>query len=255
MKILFFPNVSIIDPNSGSIILVRQHHRNNHDRQTSEDMTYGEEYGNPTSRGIHETTGKYSGNRHSTENIFYNDDYADPLHALNGERRHSISSDYVSEYGYNSYTRNSGNRRSSENERGINDRNSIKQSWYDSIRDRYQSANRSSKKDIQFPKSLDNYRTKYCEIKNTIIRSGSKLWEEADKRRLTERRKKTVRFDGGQGPNNSSFDDGWMTLSNIDRWDSLRQGSQDSGTKDSGIETSSNFTSSEDSNRGDFKVS
>lgn len=35
------------------------------------------------------------------------------------------------------------------------------------------------------------------------------------------------------------------------RWESERQGSQDSTTKDSGIDTSSTFTSSEDSNRGD----
>uniref|UniRef100_A0A182NRW5 C2 domain-containing protein n=1 Tax=Anopheles dirus TaxID=7168 RepID=A0A182NRW5_9DIPT len=35
------------------------------------------------------------------------------------------------------------------------------------------------------------------------------------------------------------------------RWESERQGSQDSATKDSGIDTSSTFTSSEDSNRGD----
>lgn len=247
--------MSIIDPNSGPIILVRQqHHRNNHDRQKSQD-----DYRNPnTGRSVHHGqstshgTRNFGGNRHSTENIYYSEDYSDPLHPINGERRHSISSDYLSEYGY-SCNRNSGNRRSSENERGISDSNSIKQSWYESIRGRYQSANRASKKDIQFPKSLDNYRTKYCEIKNTIIRSGSKLWEEADKRRLTERRKKTVRFDGGQDAN-CGVDDGWMTLNNIDRWDSLRQGSQDSGTKDSGIETSSNFTSSEDSNRGDFKV-
>lgn len=62
--------------------------------------------------------------------------------------------------------------------------------------------------------------------------------EQADTRRFTERRKKTVRFDGQDS-------DDWG------RWESERQGSQDSATKDSGIETSSTFTSSEDSNRGD----
>lgn len=64
-------------------------------------------------------------------------------------------------------------------------------------------------------------------------------WDEtADSRRFTERRKKTVRFDGQDS-------DDWT------RWESERQGSQDSATKDSGIDTSSTFTSSEDSNRGD----
>lgn len=62
--------------------------------------------------------------------------------------------------------------------------------------------------------------------------------EQADTRRFTERRKKTVRFDGQDS-------DDWS------RWEAERQGSQDSATKDSGIETSSTFTSSEDSNRGD----
>ncbi|XP_053697220.1 regulating synaptic membrane exocytosis protein 1 [Sabethes cyaneus] len=64
-------------------------------------------------------------------------------------------------------------------------------------------------------------------------------WDDpADSRRFTERRKKTVRFDGQES-------DDWG------RWESERQGSQDSATKDSGIDTSSTFTSSEDSNRGD----
>lgn len=64
-------------------------------------------------------------------------------------------------------------------------------------------------------------------------------WDDtADSRRFTERRKKTVRFDGQDS-------DDWT------RWDAERQGSQDSATKDSGIDTSSTFTSSEDSNRGD----
>ena len=62
--------------------------------------------------------------------------------------------------------------------------------------------------------------------------------EQTDNRKFTERRKKTVRFDGQDA-------DDWG------RWDSDRQGSQDSATKDSGIDTSSTFTSSEDSNRGD----
>lgn len=57
--------------------------------------------------------------------------------------------------------------------------------------------------------------------------------------KITERRKKTVRFDG-QDPA-----DDWS------RWATERQGSQDSATKDSGIDTCSTFTSSEDSNRGD----
>lgn len=71
--------------------------------------------------------------------------------------------------------------------------------------------------------------------------SDPTYWIEADvydSRRYTERRKKTVRFDG------QDVDD-WT------RWESERQGSQDSATKDSGIDTSSTFTSSEDSNRGD----
>jgi hypothetical protein len=59
-----------------------------------------------------------------------------------------------------------------------------------------------------------------------------------DSRRFTERRKKTVRFDG-------------QDSDEFSRWESERQGSQDSTTKDSGIDTSSTFTSSEDSNRGD----
>jgi hypothetical protein len=58
-----------------------------------------------------------------------------------------------------------------------------------------------------------------------------------DNRRFTERRKKTVRFDGQSDE--------------LSRWESERQESQDSTTKDSGIDTSSTFTSSEDSNRGD----
>ncbi|XP_041974680.1 regulating synaptic membrane exocytosis protein 2 isoform X4 [Aricia agestis] len=80
------------------------------------------------------------------------------------------------------------------------------------------------------------------------------LWEDsADSRRFTERRKKTVRFDGHEGA--ATFPRGgrdaaphdWASL----RWESERQTSQDSATKDSGIDTSSTFTSSEDSNRGD----
>lgn len=69
--------------------------------------------------------------------------------------------------------------------------------------------------------------------------SGDDLLLPTDNRKFTERRKKTVRFDGPETA------DDWL------RWDSDRQGSQDSATKDSGIETSSTFTSSEDSNRGD----
>ena len=183
-------------------------------------------------------------NRHSIENIYSS--YDDPVNLLSNERRrrHSFSPDYSPELGLDDGT-----------ECNLTDRNALKQSWYKTIRTRYLMAGKGGmKKDIQFPKSLDNYRTSYyTDIKNAIIRSGSKIWDEADKRtRFTLRRKKTVRFDGG-GDESESFDSGWMTLDNVERWDSLRQGSQDSGTKDSGIETSSNFTSSEDSNR-DFKV-
>lgn len=60
-----------------------------------------------------------------------------------------------------------------------------------------------------------------------------------DNRQFTERRKKTVRFDG-------------QDSDEFSRWENERQGSQDSTTKDSGIDTSSTFTSSEDSNRGDL---
>ncbi|XP_030028019.2 regulating synaptic membrane exocytosis protein 2 isoform X3 [Manduca sexta] len=89
----------------------------------------------------------------------------------------------------------------------------------------------------------------------TVYKSAY-LWEDsADNRRFTERRKKTVRFDGHEGA--ATFPRGgrdasgaphdWASL----RWESERQTSQDSATKDSGIDTSSTFTSSEDSNRGD----
>ena len=60
----------------------------------------------------------------------------------------------------------------------------------------------------------------------------------SDNRQFTERRKKTVRFDG-------------QDLDEFSQWENERQESQDSTTKDSGIDTSSTFTSSEDSNRGD----
>ncbi|XP_053600935.1 regulating synaptic membrane exocytosis protein 2 isoform X11 [Plodia interpunctella] len=82
------------------------------------------------------------------------------------------------------------------------------------------------------------------------------LWEDSsDNRRFTERRKKTVRFDGHEGAatfprggrDASAAPQDWASL----RWESERQTSQDSATKDSGIDTSSTFTSSEDSNRGD----
>ncbi|XP_059049493.1 regulating synaptic membrane exocytosis protein 2 isoform X2 [Achroia grisella] len=82
------------------------------------------------------------------------------------------------------------------------------------------------------------------------------LWEDSsDNRRFTERRKKTVRFDGHEGAatfprggrDASAAPHDWASL----RWESERQTSQDSATKDSGIDTSSTFTSSEDSNRGD----
>lgn len=72
-------------------------------------------------------------------------------------------------------------------------------------------------------------------LNETMVQS----WDEpADNRRFTERRKKTVRFDGQDS-------DDWS------QYESDRQGSQDSATKDSGIDTCSTFTSSEDSNRGD----
>ncbi|XP_044572839.1 uncharacterized protein LOC6501026 isoform X9 [Drosophila ananassae] len=98
-----------------------------------------------------------------------------------------------------------------------------------------------------------------------------------DSRRFTERRiKKTVRFDAhdddaallaanqtlppvtGILPS-TAVDVGAATIlssgktldGDWSRWESERQGSQDSATKDSGIDTSSTFTSSEDSNRGD----
>ncbi|XP_045512502.1 uncharacterized protein LOC123706917 isoform X5 [Pieris brassicae] len=82
------------------------------------------------------------------------------------------------------------------------------------------------------------------------------LWEDStDNRRFTERRKKTVRFDGHDGAatfprggrDSSGVPHDWASL----RWESERQTSQDSATKDSGIDTSSTFTSSEDSNRGE----
>lgn len=238
-----------VDPNNATSILVRQHHRGNHDRGKDE---YGD-YSSPNpgesiyrGESTNETRRSFAANRHSSENIHYEEDYEKANDGVNGGRRHSISSDYLGKCGY-AYQTGAVARRNSEK-----DRSCIKQSWYETIRDRYQSVTMGSKKDIQFPKPLENYRTKYSEVKSTIIRSGSKLWEDGDKRRLTEKRKKTVRFDGGLETNN--VDDGWMTLGNTDRWGSLRQGSQDSGTKDSGIETSSNFTSSEDSNRGEFKV-
>lgn len=82
----------------------------------------------------------------------------------------------------------------------------------------------------------------------------------ADNRRFTERRKKTVRFDhgdgGGSGNGGSGGGGGGVSSTSAvwpspAGWDEERQGSQDSQTKDSGIDTSSTFTSSEDSNRGD----
>eukprot|EP00095_Tigriopus_kingsejongensis_P008993 snap_masked-scaffold783_size97670-processed-gene-0.16 protein:Tk08993 transcript:snap_masked-scaffold783_size97670-processed-gene-0.16-mRNA-1 annotation:"GL12021" len=92
------------------------------------------------------------------------------------------------------------------------------------------------------------------------------------------RRKKTVRFNSEEwGSNNGApsshhhslnnpylncddfeeEEDLWMTIEDVRcgrwaRWDALRQESQESQTRDSGIETGSCFTSSEDSNRGDY---
>lgn len=76
---------------------------------------------------------------------------------------------------------------------------------------------------------------------------------DADARKFTERRKKTVRFDGHHdyGDWETGGGCGGGSGGGPMRWDSDRQGSQDSATKDSGIDTSSTFTSSEDSNRGD----
>lgn len=71
-----------------------------------------------------------------------------------------------------------------------------------------------------------------------------------DQRLYTERRKKTVRFDG-QDSQQQHQQQSNLTNDEWSRWESERQGSQDSTTKDSGIDTSSTFTSSEDSNRGD----
>lgn len=79
--------------------------------------------------------------------------------------------------------------------------------------------------------------TYYEKYPNDLL---DEYWDETcDSRRFTERRKKTVRFDGQESAEDWS------------KWDTERQGSQDSATKDSGIDTSSTFTSSEDSNRGD----
>ncbi|KXJ79310.1 hypothetical protein RP20_CCG001520 [Aedes albopictus] len=87
--------------------------------------------------------------------------------------------------------------------------------------------------------SLINHRRKLVSRPSVGNEQPDPYWDDpADSRRFTERRKKTVRFDGQDA-------DDWG------RWESERQGSQDSTTKDSGIDTSSTFTSSEDSNRGD----
>ncbi|XP_055847782.1 uncharacterized protein LOC129913228 isoform X13 [Episyrphus balteatus] len=132
-------------------------------------------------------------------------------------------------------------------------------------------------------------------ITETTATTNHPFWDEhtptsasaQDNRRFTERRKKTVRFDGHDddadvevvvptanlitvataavGPPTAvttvlgsssigSSNIGGVGLVGVDdwsRWDAERQGSQDSATKDSGIDTSSTFTSSEDSNRGD----
>ncbi|XP_043063124.1 regulating synaptic membrane exocytosis protein 2 isoform X15 [Drosophila yakuba] len=103
-----------------------------------------------------------------------------------------------------------------------------------------------------------------------------------DSRRFTERRiKKTVRFDAHDEEasilassslppvtailpstavdvgaatilsSGKSLDTSGVGGADWSRWETERQGSQDSATKDSGIDTSSTFTSSEDSNRGD----
>ncbi|XP_063224160.1 regulating synaptic membrane exocytosis protein 2 [Bacillus rossius redtenbacheri] len=99
----------------------------------------------------------------------------------------------------------------------------------------------------RFPRDLGDYRDRYLAFRDRVARQGARGGagdeeeeeeeeEDGDSRRLTERRKKTVRFDQRD----------WAQLAG-----GARQGSQDSQTKDSGIDTSSTFTSSEDSNRGD----
>lgn len=91
-------------------------------------------------------------------------------------------------------------------------------------------------------------------------------WDDtADSRRYTERRKKQVRFDQKDSEQERQQDrqtqpqqqqqqqqERRQEIDEWTRWETERQGSQDSATKDSGIDsTSSTFTSSEDSNRGD----
>ncbi|CAO1439599.1 unnamed protein product [Diamesa serratosioi] len=86
------------------------------------------------------------------------------------------------------------------------------------------------------PTHSGNYYPNNRSVNETIEMDEHTL---ADNRQFTERRKKTVRFDG-------------QDSDEFSRWENERQGSQDSTTKDSGIDTSSTFTSSEDSNRGDL---
>lgn len=87
------------------------------------------------------------------------------------------------------------------------------------------------------PTHSGNYYTNNRSVNETI--EMDEQHASTDNRQFTERRKKTVRFDG-------------QDSDEFSRWENERQGSQDSTTKDSGIETSSTFTSSEDSNRGDL---
>lgn len=159
----------------------------------------------------------------------------------------SLNTNYLRQY--DSERRHSTSAASEEYEpRG----DSLRQTWFDSIRNRYSNYRTSSRgrstRDALFPNSLESYYTKYSDLKNSIIGSDSKFLQETDRRQITELRKKTVRFDG------SDFDeeDGWMTLANMDRWDCLRQASAESTARDSGI--GSNFTTSQESNRGDLKV-
>lgn len=106
----------------------------------------------------------------------------------------------------------------------------------------------------------NDFQDDFAIYRDKAIHKSSYGWEDStDSRRFTERRKKTVRFDGQDGSQtfpraaihqrarDSQMAHDWATV----RWECDRQGSQDSATKDSGIDTSSTFTSSEDSNRGD----
>lgn len=84
----------------------------------------------------------------------------------------------------------------------------------------------------------DDYQDRYATLRERFVRDCP---QDGDRRRLTERRKKTVRFDHGTPR------DAW--LGRLGR--TAASASADPHNKDSGIDTSSTFTSSEDSNRGE----